>query len=348
MNDPKPLTLALVGGASAVALCVAVVYLVHAFSGLPERVAEVVPTETPRQRFDRELREMTTPKARPSSPDDPRAMGAIVSAAKRDADAKRHARNRSIGAVDWELAYEESDDIKAFMEEAGPVAEQGDTSAQFAMYRALSMCRQQLRDPTTPADKRARCASLSIPGKQMKTDADRWLDRAATGDFPRALAQRSLERIAKARALRMTPAERTHELEDARADFVRALNSDDVAITWLAAHVVSTLYHDDPKSSRAKWVWRLTACEQGFPCGDDAPWLPELCDLMRDCRVGESGREFIRRQSGELASLLARARELRAALSAGALDEKQFEASVTSIPDNRPAGRSAAKAATTP
>src|SRR5262245_49411367 len=208
MNAPKISTLAIVSGASAATIAAAVAVLVNIFGALPARVVQPpapsaietmarLPDGTEKLAQAKQLG-LEPGEITARDKQQMREYGELRD--KMD----RRARNRSIAMPHWEQELGKATDLKKFMDELLPVAEGGDTSAQFTAYLALAQCRHTLRERPPVAERLGRCLALSRTRKQFEDDAAYWLDRSATGNYPRAIAQRAMLRLGADAVSRLT------------------------------------------------------------------------------------------------------------------------------------------------
>jgi hypothetical protein len=210
-------------------------------------------------------------------------------------------------------------------ESALPAAQAGNADAQFALYGVFSYCRDGRRDVN------AHCDALAAQHPDLDAEAKTWLTKSLDSKFPRALVFTALEDM---RAMARKPparGERVRRTQLARENLLLALQSNDPAITEVVPEFLPALFPGAPEVERARWIWKLAACEQGLDCGPRAPMVQNDCRAHDRCIAGEAAPDYIRRVSGDFPSLTARARNLARALRKTQLDGKSFDETVTGL-----------------
>ena len=238
-------------------------------------------------------------------------------------------------------------DYAVFVPLALPEAQKGNADAQFALYAAFSFCRDGMMKRT--AEERARipaelwdsmhrrCDALALKYPDLASEASAWLQSALAAGFPRAIAFAAIEDIKKIERGEVRGHKARALIADVKARLIPALAANDPAITAGISTRVGTLFPaEEARAESAYWVWRLAACEQGLDCGPQAGWLHDVCRLRDNCRPGENGQQYIRRMSGDLSSLQARARDLARKLRKGEFTLEDFDQSVLSLPVPKP------------
>ncbi len=339
MIGPKTSTLVVAGFASALSFAGAVAFLVRTFSALPARVVATdvrpQPPKAEQQDYANVLKwEPATREHEPREllPNDRRSIEADV--LTRDLQARptpSSPRTRVDGRF-WEQKLWVTDDFQDFLSEVNQTANSRDGGAQYAIYRALAYCTDGARATQPDPQRHARCDRILKSHENLHLVPGRFLEQAVAAGYPRAIARQALLDI-ELQEKQEPIVEREQSRAQAEARLIKALNSNDAAVTWDVAAHIDSLYASDPRAERAAWVWRLAACNQEDSCGAKATALDGLCEQDHDCGQGESAREYIRRKSGELASLFARARAISDRLRAGTLDAQAFDATVSSLPE---------------
>lgn len=225
----------------------------------------------------------------------------------------------------------------SFVAEALPAANSGDADAQFALHLAFVTCHhaKNERDPQHRARMAAQCEGLAREYGDLGGESKRWFELSRQANFPRALAHAALRDLHRVNKAEMSREERARAIAQVKSRLVEALAANDPGITGLVAMEMPGLFPAEPRGETAHWVWRLASCEQGMECGSGALWIAGLCGARGDCREGETGAEYIRRASGDLPSLQARARQLARKLRHGELTLEDFDDSVFSLPEPR-------------
>jgi DNA-binding phage protein len=225
----------------------------------------------------------------------------------------------------WQERLVRATDFALLAESALPAAQAGNADAQFALYGVFSYCHDGLREV------HAHCEALAAQYSDLGAEAEIWLTKALDSKFPRALAFTSLRDI-RAMARKLPPrSERARRTRVARENLLLALQSNDPSITEVVPEFLPALFPGAPQLDRARWIWRLAACEQGLDCGPRAPMVLDDCRTHDRCIDGEAAPEYIRRVSGDIPSLTARARNLARALRKAQLDDETFDATVMDL-----------------
>ena len=242
----------------------------------------------------------------------------------------------------WQERILRVTDYATFVGEALPAAERGDADAQFALYAAFAFCRDGMMERTPeqrariPAalwdDMHRRCDALVAQYPDLAGEASSWLQRSLDADFPRAIAFSAREDIERLERGEIRGAQAEALVPLLKSRLVTALAANDPAITEGISTKLGPLFPGDSRVETAYWVWRLAACEQGLDCGPQVEWLHDVCRIRDNCIRGESGQEYIRRVSGDLPSLQARARDMARKLRKGEFTLADFDQSVTSLP----------------
>jgi hypothetical protein len=245
----------------------------------------------------------------------------------------------------WQERVLRVPDYADFVREALPAAEKGNGDAQFALYGAFAFCRDGMRKRTTEERSRIpaelweemhrRCDALTVKYPDPSGEAEAWLQRALAAKFPRAIAYEAIEDLERIERGETRGGKAKAVIAAAKPKLVAALASNDPAITEGISMKLQTLFPGDPRALSAYWVWRLAACEQGLDCGPDVGWLHTVCTMRDNCIAGETGERYIRRVSGDLSSLQARARDMARKLRKGEFTLTDLEESVTTLPQPR-------------
>ena len=250
-------------------------------------------------------------------------------------------------------------DAMAFVEGLLPEAHAGNREAQYAIYEALFYCDDtyklyfERRTRRLTLDE-ALAQAARLPGVNIKemrashatcnalksADAGRygsardWLRKSSDLGLPMAqgrnasttLTEDMLTRFPAGASARPSDEELAARNAAASRLMLTALNSRDPAVTWELANTLNLFTGHLADDNGDMWVWRLAACKQGYDCSATARWKSAECFLDANCFEGESGIDYIRRNSAKLRpNVDSLADQLLARLNQGDIDMTEFE-----------------------
>lgn len=186
-----------------------------------------------------------------------------------------------------------------------------------------------------------RCHDLYEHGREQWGDAMDWLGRATDGGHPAAQAATAFNLILRQEVRTQVAPRAPVPTQDAKAHerdpyklLLTAVQSKDPAVLWQIGQMQGVLNsaHGPSTDGAAEgmypqlkdtFAWWLVACARGYDCGERAEWYRTLCLYTPDCRPGENGVEFMRREAQlqNVYDLDQRIQEINERLDAGRWDE---------------------------
>lgn len=234
-------------------------------------------------------------------------------------------RTPSIDPADLREQIARSPSHLAFANVVHAPARTGDAHAQFALWTVLDACawhragRQAPSTPTSttleaalrqalvPTGGEARlrerlavqCKDLTAAEAEHFGPPRDWLERAADGGVPEAMALLALEGVQDTpRSLRRVAFRGASLPEESMRLVAGALRSREGAVFWILSEHPVLLAIVPGATSLDTLAWKLIGCRRGLDCNQPSWTVHRGCREVDACRDDESAAAWIRRHAG--------------------------------------------------
>lgn len=226
--------------------------------------------------------------------------------------------------------FRKSKDYARFVAEIRPIASAGNTEAEYLTAKALKWCAQTMNlyfikpngEVHTLEEVQARFAGrpvgiseqvatiysrcqgfLDNPELRKSTNSwNEWLDKAADGGYPAAIAQRAanLEIQLTLESHSSQPHEDRGVDAEAQAKelALTAAESGDPDAIFLMSDWVRTGNRTDDETATLINAWKILACQKGYDCGPNSDWIMSACSWNPQCADGRTYADVLQRQLG--------------------------------------------------
>lgn len=249
-----------------------------------------------------------------------------------------------------------ANDYKAFIAGILRQADAGDADAQYYMSAALTYCDKEFRALfkrrtgsgwltldealSRAAGRREqsieivgevdrKCRKLMEGGHNEFGDSTKWLQRAANGGQPVALAavaeSQLIEKLVGTTGKEPPKTGGAIDSMSTRDLLIAALKTKEPEVLWKIGELQGLLSGKSKASTKAQWAWWLAACERGYECGPTNQWLEFSCRFDQLCLQGETAVDYMKRTlQTDFAAVEEQAHEINSRIDAEAWSELEI------------------------
>jgi len=227
--------------------------------------------------------------------------------------------------------FREASDYAQFVASIAPLANAGNTEAEYLTAKSLRWCAEMSRlyfrkptgEPRTLEEVQAnvaakplglssetirmmyeRCRGFLEDPEQRKLYStwNQWLDKAADGGNQAAIALRaSLDEsqlLLESHSTLPHPDRSVDAEAQAREAALSAVESGDPDAIFLMSDWVRTGQRSAQETAVIIDAWKIAACQNGYDCGPNSDWLISACSWDPQCANDRTYIDYLQRQLG--------------------------------------------------
>lgn len=222
-------------------------------------------------------------------------------------------------------------DYAQFVASIAPLASAGNTEAEYLTAKSLRWCAEMSRlyfrrstgEPRTLEEVQANAAArpLGLPPeaiemsyarcrgfledpnlRKMLTTWNQWLDSAADGGSPAAIALRAslleTQLMLESHSSLPHPEHGVDAEAQARDLALNSVESGDPDAIFLMSDWVRAGQRSGQETTVLMDAWKILACQSGYNCGRNSDWMLSACSWDPQCANDQSYTDYLQRQLG--------------------------------------------------
>jgi hypothetical protein len=228
--------------------------------------------------------------------------------------------------------FREATDYAEFVASVAPLAKSGNTEAEYLTAKSLRWCAEvsrlyfrksngQIRtleevqanaaakpiglSSETIGIMHARCRGFLEDPELLKTSLsswNQWLDKAADGGNPAAVALRAslseTQLMLDSHSTLPHPDRGVDAEAQARELALSSVESGDPDAIFLMSDWVRAGQRSDQETAALMDAWRILACQNGYDCGPKSDWMLSVCSWDPQCANDGTYTDYLQRQLG--------------------------------------------------